>query len=64
MSYRIAIISTLLLLSACDQKSKEQTEPPKLFADQREALDKAKAVGAALQEQEDKKRKELEQQTQ
>jgi uncharacterized membrane protein YgcG len=62
MNYRFAIIATILLLAACGQK--EDTPPPKLFEDQRQVLDKAKEVGALTQEEAEKQRKALEQQTQ
>jgi hypothetical protein len=62
MTYRaIALLCTILLLSACGKS--ENQSPPKLFQDQREALDKAKAVGPALQQQSEEERKQIEQQT-
>jgi hypothetical protein len=64
MSYRtIAILSALLLLNACGPSDNE-APPPKLFEDQRNALDKAKDVDAMQQEAAEKQRKELEKQTQ
>lgn len=63
MNYRPAIIlSALLSLNACGQK--EDTPPPKLFEDQRQALDKAKEVSAIQMEAAEKQRKEIEQQAQ
>lgn len=62
MNHRIAILFSLLLLAACGQK--EDTPPPKLFEDQRNALDKARDVNAMQQEEAEKQRKELEKQTQ
>ncbi len=63
MTYHTAILlSSLLLLAACG-KSEDQPAP-KLFEGQRNALDKAKAVGAEQQKQEEEQRKAMEQQTQ
>ncbi|HAF44041.1 MAG TPA: hypothetical protein DCK83_03650 [Gallionellaceae bacterium] len=62
MSYRITSILFIFLLNACGQK--EDTPPPKLFEDQRNALDKAKDVNTTQQEEAEKQRKELEKQTQ
>lgn len=62
MSYRIAIILSIILLNACGQK--EDTPPQKLFEDQRQVLDKAKEVGAQQQEEAEKQRKAIEQQAQ
>ncbi len=61
---RTAALCTLLLLTACSPGNEEKTPPPELFKQQRDALDKAKAVDAAQQEQAEKQRKEMEQQTQ
>jgi hypothetical protein len=63
MTYRTAtLLSTILLLSACGQSDNQPA--PKLFQEQREALDKAKAVAPALQQQEEEQRKATEQQSQ
>ncbi|MBI5889913.1 MAG: hypothetical protein HZB47_04460 [Nitrosomonadales bacterium] len=63
MGYRTAVlVSALFLLAACG-KSDEQPAP-KLFQDQREALDKAKAVDAAAKKLEEEQRKAIEQQSQ
>jgi major membrane immunogen (membrane-anchored lipoprotein) len=61
-SYRTCtLLCALLLLGAC---GKSETQPaPKLFKDQIEVLDKAKAVDPALQKQDDEQRKSIEQQT-
>lgn len=64
MIHRTIALCTLLLLTACSPGNEEKTPPPKLFKEQRDALDKAKAVDAAQQEQAEKQRKEMEQQTQ
>jgi hypothetical protein len=53
------LLCTLLLLTACGQSSDQP--PPKLFEDQRAALEKAKAVDAELQAQAEKQRKAMEQ---
>jgi hypothetical protein len=60
----IAVILTIgLLLSAC---SRNDSPPPtpKIFIEQRDALDKAKEVGAMQQEAAEQQRKAIEQQTQ
>lgn len=53
---------TILLLNACNPS--DTTPSPKLFKEQRDALDKAKAVDPALQQQSEEQRKTIEQQTQ
>jgi len=64
MTYRIAtLLCTILLLAACSPNDNEPPAP-KLFEDQRDALDKAKAVDAEQQKQDEERRKALEQQTQ
>lgn len=62
MTYRIAAICTLLLLGACSPS--EPTPPPKLFKEQRNALEQAKAVESAQQQQAEEQQKAIEQQTQ
>ncbi len=66
MDYRHITLCTLLLLAACGKSEKEEVPapPPKLFAEQQEALDQAKTVNATQQEQDEKQRKAIEQQTQ
>lgn len=62
MTYRTApLLCALLLLAACSPSDNEPP-PPKLFESQRNALDKAKAVDAELQKQEEERRKAMEQQ--
>jgi hypothetical protein len=64
MIYRTApLLCALLLLGACSPNNNE-TPAPKLFKDQREALDKAKAVDPAQQKQDEEQKKAIEQQTQ
>ena len=63
MTYRTAtLFCAILLLSACG-KSNDQPAP-KLFQEQREVLDKAKAVSPELQKQNEEQRKLIEQQAQ
>lgn len=64
MIYRLATLCALLLLTACDSGNKEKTAPPKLFASQIEALDKAKMVDDSQQKKDAEQRKAIEQQTQ
>lgn len=52
----------ILLLNACSPS--ETTPPPKLFKEQRDAFDQAKAVDATQQQQSEEQRKLIEQQTQ
>jgi uncharacterized membrane protein YgcG len=61
-TYRVALCA-VLLLSACSP-SDNQTPAPKLFKEQRDVLDKAKAVDPAQQQQGESQRKAIEQQTQ
>lgn len=62
MTYRTAtILSALLLLGAC---SGDNQPAPKLFKEQRDVLDKAKAVGPELQKQQEEQQKAADQQTQ
>ncbi|MBI4808991.1 MAG: hypothetical protein HY799_08600 [Nitrosomonadales bacterium] len=63
MSYRTAAILSIILLNACSLGDNE-APPPKLFEDQRQALDKAKGVSAMQLEEAEKQRKAIEQQAQ
>jgi hypothetical protein len=63
MNHRItAIICGTLLLAACSPNDNQPA--PKIFKDQIEVLDKAKAVAATQQEEAEKQRKAMEQQAQ
>ncbi len=62
MTYRTAALCAMLLLNACSPSSEEK--PQKLFNEQRDALDKAKAVNAEQQKQDEEQKKAIEQQTQ
>lgn len=64
MIYRTATLCALLLLAACSPDKKEDIPQPKLFEEQRNALDQAKAVNAEQQKQDEAQRKAVEQQTQ
>ncbi|OIR07684.1 hypothetical protein GALL_99660 [mine drainage metagenome] len=62
MTCRTAVLlCASLLLGACGQG--DNPPAPKLFKDQRDALDKAKAIDPAMQKQDDEQRKSIEQQT-
>lgn len=61
ISRTASILCTVLLLGACGQG--DNPPAPKLFQEQRDALDKAKAVDPAAQKQDEEQRKALEQQT-
>lgn len=56
------LLCTLLLLAACGQSDNQPA--PKLFKEQRDVLDKAKAVGADQQKKDEEQRKAMEQQSQ
>jgi hypothetical protein len=56
-------LCAILLLSACGPGGND-APPPKLFQDQRNALNKAKAVDATQQEQNEEQRKAIEKQAQ
>ena len=58
-----AFLCALLLLGACSPNS-DEPPAPKLFEEQRDALDKAKAVDAAQQKQNAEQQKAIEQQAQ
>jgi hypothetical protein len=63
MTYRIAaLIFTSLLLVACSRSDNQPA--PKIFKEEIDALDKAKAVGPALQKLDEEQRKTVEQQSQ
>ena len=63
MTYRTAtLLCAILLLSACGKSDNQPA--PKLFKDQIDVLDKAKAVDPALQQQTDEQRKAIEKQAQ
>ena len=57
------LLCSILLLGACGPGGND-APPPKLFQDQRNALDKAKSVGATQQEQTEEQRKAIEKQAQ
>lgn len=62
MTYRTtAFLCVLFLLGACGRD--DNPPAPKLFKDQRDALDKAKTVDPAMQKQDDEQRKAIERQT-
>ena len=63
MTYRTLTLCALLLLGACNPSNSEKTPPPKLFAEQREALDKAKTVAPAEQKHYEEQQKAVDEQT-
>jgi uncharacterized membrane protein YgcG len=63
MTYHITPLCALLLLTACSPNG-NTTPTPKLFKEQRQTLDQAKAIDPAQQQQSEEQRKAIEQQTQ
>lgn len=63
MIYRTATLCALLLLGACSPSNNENTPPPKLFAEQRDALDKAKTISPEQQKHDEAQRKAVDEQT-
>jgi hypothetical protein len=64
MTYRAAVLCLLSLLGACSPDKNESAPQPKLFEEQRNALDQAKAVNSEHQKQAEAQQKAVEQQTQ
>jgi hypothetical protein len=64
MIYRTAALCLLLLLGACGPDKNEGSPQPKLFEEQRNALDQAKAVNVEQQKQDEAQKKAIDQQTQ
>lgn len=63
MTYRsLPLVCALLLLGACGKN--EEQPAPKLFKEQRDVLDKAKAVDGTQQQQDAAQKKAIEQQAQ
>lgn len=56
------VLATAFLLVACGDKAREQA-PVKIFQEERQALDKAKGVQQTLDQQEQEKRKQVDEQT-
>ena len=63
MIYRIATLFALIPICACNPGNSEKASPPKLFAEQREALDKAKTVAPEQKKQDEEQRKAIDEQT-
>lgn len=63
MSRHTLSLCVLLLLAAC-KPADNQPPAPKLFEEQRDAVDKAKAVEGEQQQQAEEQKKQMEQQTQ
>jgi hypothetical protein len=61
--YTAATLCTLLLLGACSPNNSEKAPPPKLFAEQRDALDKAKTVNPEQQKHDEEQQKAVDEQT-
>jgi hypothetical protein len=59
-SRTISLLCTILLLAACGRDSQQ---PPQLFKEQRDALEKAKAVDAEMQKRAAEQQKAIDQQT-
>lgn len=63
MNLRPLFLCSLLLLAACNSAD-NQPPGPKLFGEQRDAIDKAKTVEDTQQQQAEEQKKAIEQQTQ
>jgi len=63
MIVRITTLCALLLLGACSPSNGDKTPPPKLFAEQREALDKSKTVAPEQEKHDEEQRKAVDEQT-
>jgi outer membrane lipopolysaccharide assembly protein LptE/RlpB len=56
----LLLLPLVLYLSACGQKSEQAaTPPPKIFKEQREALDQAKALQDSLNQQAEQAKQKL-----
>lgn len=64
MINRTALFCILVLIGACSPDKNEGAPRPKLFEEQRNALDQAKAVNTEQQKQEEAQKKAIDQQTQ
>ena len=66
--FRLSVIAGMLALAACEQKPEPppalpKTEPaPKIFAPQRDALDRAKQVEGQMQEDANKRQEAIDEQ--
>ena len=59
--FKFVTVALLLLLGSCSPSN--TTPQPKLFNEQRDALDQAKAIDAVQQQQAEEQHKAIEQQT-
>ena len=57
------ILAMVFSLSACNDKTKDAPPPVKIFQEERQALDKAKGVQQTLDQQQQKDRKQIEDQS-
>jgi hypothetical protein len=56
----LLLLPVALYLGACGQKTEQAVAPPKIFKEQREALDRAKAVQDSVDQQAEQARQKLE----
>ena len=59
----LTAVSALFSLGACNNKAKDDQPPAKLFREEQQALDKAKGVQQTLDQQQQKDRKQIEDQS-
>lgn len=63
MRYELMLAIMLAGLAGCNDKPKNQAQPPQMIKEQRQALDQAKDVGDTLAQQAEAQRKQLEEAT-
>ena len=61
--YELILAITLVALSGCDNKLKNEPQPPQIFKEELRALDKAKGLGDAIGKQAEEQRKQTEEAT-
>lgn len=61
--YELMWAITLAVLCGCDNKPKNEPQPPQIFKEELKALDKAKGVEDAIGKQAEEQRKQIEETT-
>lgn len=60
MKYELMLAITLAALAGCNNKSKNEPQPPQMIKEERQALDKVKGMGDTLGQQAEEQRKQVE----